>query len=119
VSYAPPAAPQATAAAEPQAKAPPSWISQFGAAVEDEIGKLKGVAIGTALGLARDLFAQFAPAALRPRIEEAVNRLTARAGGETIPGPILPELFEPAPEAGDGHSARARREFDPWRARSA
>ncbi len=54
--------------------------------------KLKGLAIGAAMSVARDLLSQSLPEQLRPHLDEVVNNVTAKLGGEPVPGHLLDEL---------------------------
>jgi uncharacterized protein YjbJ (UPF0337 family) len=54
-----------------------------------ELAKLKGLALGVGLGIARDLLTQAAPPELGSQLGDMVNDFTARIGGQVIPGPIL------------------------------
>lgn len=56
----------------------------------DEMGKLKGLAIGTLMGVVRDLTKQVVPAAISDRVVEEVNNLTTHLGGEPVKGEVLP-----------------------------
>jgi len=55
----------------------------------DELGKLKGLAIGTLMGVVRDLTKQVVPAAIGDRVAEEVNNLTTHLGGEPVKGEVL------------------------------
>ncbi len=67
-----------------------SWTDYIGDTFGAEIAKLRGLAIGTSLGLARDLLSSSAPPALRTQIAEIVDGFTSKLGGQRIPGPVLP-----------------------------
>jgi ElaB/YqjD/DUF883 family membrane-anchored ribosome-binding protein len=67
----------------------------FGALTEQfapEIGKLKGMSIGTLLGLVRDMVKQSLPQELGGRLSEMIDDVTQKVGGETFKGPVTPEL---------------------------
>jgi hypothetical protein len=55
----------------------------------DEIDKLKALAIGTALGAARDMIVESASPELAPRLAEIIDGFTSKLGGDVIPGPVL------------------------------
>jgi ElaB/YqjD/DUF883 family membrane-anchored ribosome-binding protein len=69
----PPPAPQAPAAP------PPSILEPF----QDEIAKVKGMAIGFVMGLVRDSLKESAPQ-LAPNIDQLMNGLTTKLGGATV-----------------------------------
>jgi ElaB/YqjD/DUF883 family membrane-anchored ribosome-binding protein len=54
-----------------------------------EITKLKGLAIGAALGLVRDAVVPSLPPTLTPRVREVIDSITTKLGGEVIQGPLL------------------------------
>jgi ElaB/YqjD/DUF883 family membrane-anchored ribosome-binding protein len=55
-----------------------------------EFDKMKATAIGALMGLARDFAIRSVPPSLAPQIEEIVNNVTRRAGGNVVSGPVLP-----------------------------
>jgi ElaB/YqjD/DUF883 family membrane-anchored ribosome-binding protein len=74
-------------------------LEQFG----PEIDKLKSTAIGMVLGAARDLLKEKLPPSLSGHVDELVDNVTRKAGGEVIRGRVLPESHEaeaPAYSAG-------------------
>jgi ElaB/YqjD/DUF883 family membrane-anchored ribosome-binding protein len=77
------------------------WLSTLGETFSAEIGKLKGLAVGSSMGLVRDLIVQAAPDQLRPQVTELLNSLTTKLGGEPIEGPLI----EPSPENAQGQDA--------------
>ena len=62
-------------------------LEQFG----PEIDKLKSTAIGMVLGAARDLIKDKVPLSLAANVDEFVDNVTRKAGGEVIRGRVLPE----------------------------
>jgi ElaB/YqjD/DUF883 family membrane-anchored ribosome-binding protein len=72
-------------AAEPALE--PSRFSEVVAMFGPEIGKLKGLAIGTLVGLVRDVVAQAVPAQLGAQLVDVLNSVTTKIGGEVIRGP--------------------------------
>ena len=73
-------------------------LEQFG----PEIDKLKATAIGMVLGAARDLLKEKLPPALSGHVDELVDNVTRKAGGEVIRGPVLPESHETPSYAAGG-----------------
>jgi len=72
----PPPTPSAPTA--PTAPAPPSLLEPF----QEEIDKVKGMAIGFVMGLVRDSLKESAPQ-LAPNIDQVMNGLTTKLGGAT------------------------------------
>jgi ElaB/YqjD/DUF883 family membrane-anchored ribosome-binding protein len=75
--------------------AEPSGGNWFGALTEQfapQIDKLKGLAIGTVLGLVRDMVKQSLPAELGGKLSEMIDDVTEKVGGEPFKGPVSPEL---------------------------
>lgn len=64
---------------EPEAP-PPSWPGLFDL-FHDEIAKVKGMAIGYVLGIARDAIKEAAPQ-WKPQIDDMMNSVTTKLGGE-------------------------------------
>jgi ElaB/YqjD/DUF883 family membrane-anchored ribosome-binding protein len=59
--------------------------SKFG----DELGKLKGVALGAMFGLVRDWISRSAPPEVGNRVGEVIDDVTRKLGGEPIRGNLL------------------------------
>jgi ElaB/YqjD/DUF883 family membrane-anchored ribosome-binding protein len=55
----------------------------------DELGKLKGVALGAMFGLVRDWISRSAPADVGSRVGEVIDDVTRKLGGEPIRGNLL------------------------------
>jgi len=84
---APPATPPPTA---PPAR---SWIDELSEKFAPEIQKAKGIAIGAALGVVREMVNQAVPDQLRPQVSEIMNGITTKLGGEPVTGELLEELL--------------------------
>jgi hypothetical protein len=67
-----------------------SWLGCLSDMLGPEVSKLKGLAIGTALGVVRDMITRSAPHELGAQLAEVVNNLTSRLGGEVMHEPVLP-----------------------------
>jgi len=73
----------AAARSEPSETGKKSWFW-------DQVDRVKGLALGSLMGVVRDLAARGLPGPLGQRVAEEVDQLTANLGGETIQGPVLP-----------------------------
>jgi ElaB/YqjD/DUF883 family membrane-anchored ribosome-binding protein len=87
-SSPPPAAP---AAKEPEraAEKGESWLSKVGERLAPEIDKLKGLAVGTLFGVARDMISQWLPDALKDQVTDVINNFTTDLGGKVIREPLV------------------------------
>jgi hypothetical protein len=75
---------------EPPAKEPePDWLHKLSEEFQPEIAKLKGLAVGAALGLVRDLLADSIPEQMKPQFTDVMDQITTKVGGEPIRGPLL------------------------------
>jgi len=83
----------AAPAAAPAAAAPsgPGLLGSLMKQFEPEIEKVKQVAIGALLGMARDYIRQAVPPNLAPHLTEVIDNVTRKAGGQPVAGPILPQ----------------------------
>jgi ElaB/YqjD/DUF883 family membrane-anchored ribosome-binding protein len=69
-----------------------SWLGgEAGGWLGEQFKRLKGLAIGTLMGVIRDLAKQSLPEALKDRVTQEVDQFTTSLGGEPIHGQILPE----------------------------
>jgi len=71
-----------------------SVLSQF----DEELGKLKSVAIGAAMGLVRDWMKEAAPT-VSHQLDEVMDSATRKLGGEPIAGPLLGDASINGPRA--------------------
>jgi hypothetical protein len=78
-------APSSAVAAEPSA---PGLFRRLLHTFDDEIERVKEVAIGAAMGMLRDLAKQSLPK-LAPQIDEVMDSATAKLGGQPMPGPLV------------------------------
>lgn len=67
----------------------PSLLETLTSTVAPELSKLKGLAIGAALGLVRDLITQKAPPEIGSQLSHMVDDFTSRVGGQVFHEPIL------------------------------
>lgn len=77
----------AAAHAEPQ----PSFLSKVAEAIGPELGKLKGVAIGTLMGTVRDAVVRSLPPETGTRLREVMDDVTKKLGGEPVSPVCRPE----------------------------
>jgi len=59
--------------------------NRFGA----EITKVKGLAIGTVMGVVRDMITQSAPDPMKAGLAEAMDSMTVKLGGAPVRGPVF------------------------------
>src|SRR5207249_12276352 len=124
-SPSPPAAPtyEPARASEESREAEPSgesWVSRLSQRFGGEINKVKELAVGTLLGVARDMITRWAPENLRPDVTELANNFTRDLGGKVIEGPVLRQ-GEQAPQGAEepqagGHGSVERHEAQERRA---
>jgi len=66
-----------------------SWWSWLNDHYGEEIGRLKGLALGTIGGMVRDMATASAPPSMATQIKEVVDSTTVKLGGQVVEGPIL------------------------------
>jgi len=87
-----PRRPMSAAAAAPEPRpsptaAPtPNWLGEMETALEPVLHRVKGLAIGTTLGLLGQMILPSVPEAYRSQVSEVVDQLTTALGGERIEG---------------------------------
>jgi ElaB/YqjD/DUF883 family membrane-anchored ribosome-binding protein len=104
---APAPSPQAAVAAAAAAPGPngqrkPGMVDKVVQQFRPELEQVKEIAIGLAMGLARDLIKRALPPAVAANVDEIMASTTRKVGGEPIAGDILPperEGKEAAPRA--------------------
>jgi ElaB/YqjD/DUF883 family membrane-anchored ribosome-binding protein len=69
----------------------PSWVSNLGDTFHAEIAQLEVLAVGTLLGIVRDIITEAVPEQMERQVEEIVNGITVKLGGQPLDGRILPE----------------------------
>jgi ElaB/YqjD/DUF883 family membrane-anchored ribosome-binding protein len=74
--------------AEPQQK-PGGFWSWLGDHYSDELNKLKGLAIGVAGGLVRDMVTEHVAPELGEKVKEVIDNFTTKLGGQPFHGSIL------------------------------
>jgi len=68
-----------------------SWLSDLASRFAPEISKLEGLAVGVVMGSVRDMITESVPQAILPQVNELIDGLTEKLGGQKIRGSILPE----------------------------
>jgi ElaB/YqjD/DUF883 family membrane-anchored ribosome-binding protein len=86
-------------------------LGELGESFKTEITKLKGLALGTMLGILRDMVTNSAPPQLGPDLAQVIDSVTVKLGGKPIEGPVL-SMFQGGSareeQASYGYSARDR-----------
>jgi hypothetical protein len=68
----------------------PGFFSSLLEPLLGEFDKIKATAVGALLGLARDAIQRAVPPSLHNRVQEIMNDITRRAGGQPVEGSVLP-----------------------------
>ena len=74
------------------------WLTEMHNRFEPEINKVKGLAIGMAVGVGRDMITQSAPEVMKAGLTDVIDGITVKLGGEPIHGPVLKASACPAAE---------------------
>jgi ElaB/YqjD/DUF883 family membrane-anchored ribosome-binding protein len=88
---------EATSARATETSAPQRLLGDLGQKFETEIQKLKGLAMGTMLGVVRELIANSAPPQLSSELAGIIDSATVKLGGQPIHGPVLNMFQRGAP----------------------
>ena len=83
------------------------WISALESMFGPEIAKVKELAIGTLLGVVRDMAVKAAPETMVPQVREIIDGITTKLGGKPIEGPIFETHSSDGEE--EVHDSLARR----------
>jgi hypothetical protein len=78
-----------------------SWLSKLTEQFGSELNQLKGLALGTLFGVARDMVTHSAPSSLKSQLVDVFNNITQAAGGKPIQGEVMPESGDDS-ETGKG-----------------
>jgi ElaB/YqjD/DUF883 family membrane-anchored ribosome-binding protein len=68
-----------------------NWLGELTRQFAPEIDRLKGLAVGTALGLVRDMVRNALPEELGGKLSGMLDDVTQKLGGEPFKGPVAPE----------------------------
>jgi hypothetical protein len=90
-----PMAYSAAPAASPAPAPAPSLLGEVETALKPVLHRVKGLAIGTTLGLLGQMLLPSVPEAYRGQLSEVVDQLTTALGGERIEG-LRPQEQQPA-----------------------
>jgi len=74
---------------EPAEQAGESWLGKIGERIAPEVEKLKGLAVGTLFGVARDMISRLVPEALKEQVTDVINNFTTDLGGKVIREPLV------------------------------
>jgi hypothetical protein len=85
------AAPHQAIVAPSAAPDKPRWVSNLGNTFHAEISELESLAVGTLLGIVRDLVGDAVPEPMEHQVEKFVDGITVKLGGKPVDGRILPE----------------------------
>jgi len=69
------------------------WLAELSQTFAPEIQKVKGLAIGALVGAVRDLVAQSVPEQFRPQLNEVMDNMTTKLGGEPVQPQFLDQLI--------------------------
>jgi len=83
--------------AQPTSRAP-GFLTGIADQFAPEIQKVKGMAIGAAIGLVRDLLKQQIPEQLAGNVDEVLDSMTTKLGGEPMRGSVLEAFTAPRSE---------------------
>jgi hypothetical protein len=98
----------AAATSTPEKQAEPSFLSEISEKFGSEISKLKGLAVGTLMGVLRDMISNTTPEPLRKEVANVIDSATLKLGGKPIAGPLIPTPSQEASSRGsEGHESRA------------
>lgn len=78
-------------AAEEQRPAGKGWLGSLLEQFAPQLDQLKGLALGTTIGVARDLIVKSLPEGLKRDVTGFMNDLARNVGGKPIEGPLVPE----------------------------
>jgi ElaB/YqjD/DUF883 family membrane-anchored ribosome-binding protein len=104
----PPSPPrQESAAREAKPQAREGLLHNLGEQFGDEVEKLKGLAVGTLFGVARDMISQALPEVLKQQVKDVINGFTDKLGGKVIREPLLAEQHQEEAPSGKEDKAGA------------
>lgn len=75
------------------ATAEPSFLAHLSDTFQAEISQLKALAVGTLLGIVRDIVTKSVPEPMERKVAEVIDGITVKLGGQPIRGHLLPEAW--------------------------
>ena len=78
-------------AVSPSPNGRPHWLEEIGQNFGPELHRLKALALGTMMGIARDMLCESAPREIGDQLHEVMDQITAKVGGEPLHSPVLGE----------------------------
>lgn len=87
-------------------------LRHVGETFEKEISQLKGLAIGAMLGIVRDMAADAMPETIGPQVQDVINSVTQKLGGQPLRGRLLPAK-DGAPHSSEEFSYSASGDHPP------
>jgi ElaB/YqjD/DUF883 family membrane-anchored ribosome-binding protein len=85
----------------------PSWLGSLLGLFAPEVEKLKGLAIGAALGAVRDAVKRSATPELGSQLADMIDGITTKLGGQVVQGPLFESASPQESQGGDARGARA------------
>jgi len=87
------------------------WLSSFG----PELDKLKGLAVGAALGTVREMLVGSVPPTMAGHLKTILDEMTKKIGGEPLPSSDFTAFTEQSGPRGEtARSSTQRHEHPPW-----
>jgi ElaB/YqjD/DUF883 family membrane-anchored ribosome-binding protein len=74
---------------QPEAHEESDWLHSLAQEFAPEISKLKGLAVGAAMSVLREMLAPSVPAPLQHQVTDVIDNITVKLGGEPIRGSLL------------------------------
>jgi hypothetical protein len=82
------------------------WLQSLAQEFGPELSKMKGLAVGAAMSVLREMLAQSMPAQLKPQVADVVDNITVKLGGEPIRGSLLQNGHAQSSTEGDINEER-------------
>jgi ElaB/YqjD/DUF883 family membrane-anchored ribosome-binding protein len=102
--------------AAPAVSSAGNWLGALTEQFAPEINRLKGLAVGAALGLVRDMVRNALPEEFGGKLSGMIDDVTEKMGGEPFKGPVAPEPTgeESPPRPGDGRGQQQSSTSSGW-----
>lgn len=69
----------------------PGWLANLAGTIHPELAQLKGLAVGTLLGIVRDVVTKSVPEPMERQVEDVINGITVKLGGHPLRGRLMSE----------------------------